>query len=226
MQPMPYPAVTGPTLLGAGAMATNGTTAAAAQVPHPAGMLANDIGFLQGCIINATSSDSVATPSGWTLIDQSIMAGTASYFHALFWKRMAGGETGNVAVNLTPAGVTSTDNLFCRMTAFRGCIASGTPYEALAQSTAQNASMAGAAVTTLGPNRKILNFCAADFGRSSSPASGWAELYDQISTSGSADGSLALYSIDKAIAGLLAAATHPLSGSARWQVKSLALIPA
>src|SRR5205085_1231231 len=99
----------------------------------------------------------------------------------------------------------ANDDLAGIMSIWRGCVASGTPYEQLGNNTGTSTSMTGTAVTTSGNNEFILNFCvSSDIATGSTPSAGWTETYDLDSFSGVADASLKCYSIVKASAGALA----------------------
>lgn len=213
-----------PTYQANGGLVDNGTSSNPVNVPYPAGLQANDIAFLQILLFDAAGGDSINTPSGWTLVSHQLLNGTAGT-QGVYYKRLNGSESGTV--NITSAlGHAANDCFAGIITIFRGCVASGTPYESLANNAGQSVNMAGAAVTTAGANRTVLNFCACDDDTLSAPASSWTEQYDLTSTSGVSDGGLKLYSITKASAGLLAGVTHTLAASERWQVAALALIPA
>lgn len=216
---------TPPTYRNNGGLDDNGTSNANIDVPYPAGLQANDIAFIQAIYIPGIGGATISTPAGWTLVSHDNID-FVSYKHAVYWKRLDGSETGTVTVT-TSAGVASPNDDFAGvMSVWRGCVASGTPYEGLANNNATSASMIGSSVTTSANNETILNFCATDTNSASSPAASWTEQYDLISISGVSDGGLKVYSIEKASAGALAGVTHSLAGSSRWQVKSLALIPA
>jgi hypothetical protein len=214
-----------PVTQGDGGLADNATSNNPVNVPYPAGLFTNDIAFLQAAILDSLGANSVNTPAGWTKVGNYSLNGEVTHDHALFWKRLDGSESGTVTITAATAHE-ATDCLMGVMSIHRGAIAAGTPYEALGDNTGQSTSMAGDSVTTLGANRLILNFCVSDDDTLSAPAGGWTEKYDHLSISGSSDGALKLYSKVRAAAGAEAGATHTLATSERWQVISLALIPA
>jgi hypothetical protein len=209
-----------------GALADNGSTNTAPLVPYPIGIANGDI-----AILNVSSTDAagtvhvIDTPSGWTQIDQVTTGGHSYWRHAVFWKRLDGTETGTVALSRTPSHG-GTDCFAGVMSAIRGCIASGTPYEGLQHNGGSSVNMAGAAVTTLGPDRQVLHFCTCVGAALSAPASDWDEIYDLLTTSGSNNGGLKCYGREAPSAGSVATATHTLASSLSWQVMALALIPA
>lgn len=218
-----------PVLEAHGAWADNGTLTASPVIPYPTGLAAGDILFLNVLSLDVLLDDhTVATPTDWALADVRTLTITG-YKHYLFWKRATGLESGTLTISRdAPA---TTDTFGGRMSAFRGCIASGTPYEGLANNSGNNANMNGAAVTTTGPNRNVLHFTTHTNASQGSdcfgtPASGWDELYDTSSLSGTEEGGAGLYAKDATDAGVVAAATHVLDASVRWQVMALALLPA
>jgi hypothetical protein len=214
-----------PTIEGDGGLATNNSSSNPAAVPYPAGLQADDIAFLH-CIINdSVSANSISTPAGWTEVDQEILNGVGTSSHAVYWKRLTGSESGTVSVGTSGShGV--DDSLGGIMTIWRGCVASGTPYEGLANNTAQSTSITGAAVTTTGANRTILHFAATRGGNATTPAAGYTEEYEVTSSTGTVDLGLYLFSIERASAGNEASAIHAASFNLRWQTMALALIPA
>lgn len=215
-----------PTFEAVGTLDTNDSGPNPLDVPYPAGLQADDIAFLH-CVINdSAAANSVDTPAGWTLVDQELLSGLNFGNHALFWKRLTGSESGTVTVNT--AGSIGTDDSFGGiMSIWRGAVASGTPYEGLANNTGQSTSMASAAVTTTGSNRTVVHFGATRGGASGATASaGYTEQYDQDHGTGTVDLGLMCFSIERASAGIQAAATHTIANSLRWQVMALALIPA
>lgn len=194
-------------------------------VDYPVGLWAGDIAFISSAIYDATTVNSINTPAGWTLVSQNDVA-IVGYSHAVFWKRLSGSESGTVTLTTTNPFSDPVDTWVSAMGIWRGCVASGTPYEQLGSNTATNTSMAGTGVTTAGVNRTVLDFATCENDTLSAPAAGWTEQYDYTTTSGSPDGGLKLYSIERPAAGSYGAATHTLAASQRWQVTSLALIPA
>ena len=192
---------------------------------YPSGFQVDDIAILQVISFNAAlTAHTINTPAGWTEITQNQLATIAGFRHGIYYRRLTGGESGAVSVtaSVTPGG---SDCFVADMSVWRGCIASGTPYEALANNTAQSTAQAGSAVTTTGINRTVLNVCANHQIATSTPASGWTEHYEFTTTEGN-DGGLRIYSKEAPAATTVAAATHTLDVSKRWQVASFALLPA
>jgi hypothetical protein len=206
-----------PSLVGLGAFVDNGTSSNPVHVA-----------FIQAQIFDSTTNNTINTPSGWSLVAQNnvgVPASPSVYMQAIFWKRLVGSESGSVNITCSVAHG-GTDNFQGRMSVWRDCITTGTPYEGLATAGNQNVNMASSAITTLGDLRKVLCFAGCDDDTLSTPASGWTEEFDVTSLSGSVDSAMKLYSITKATAGLLNAAEHTLAASERWRTHTLALIPA
>jgi hypothetical protein len=143
-----------PTFVIVGAFTTNaGSATAPTNVPYPTGLLLNDIAFLE--VIsreNSTTAHTVDTPSGWNVVGESDINAFARNRHALFWKRLTGSESGTVGINRTPA-YGATDEFGGIISIWRGCIATGTPYEGLNTNNTTGQTAVGASVTTTGPNQ-------------------------------------------------------------------------
>lgn len=205
-----------------GGLADNATSSNPVNVAYPGNLFADDIAFLQAVIYDSLSANTVNTPSGWTLVSQDTLDGATNLNHALFWKRLTGAESGTVNIT-TSAGHGGTDTLAGVISIWRGCIPTGTPYEALANNTGTSTSLTGSSVTTLGPRRMVVNFGACgNFG--STPATNWTEQYDLLTASGTPEAGLKAYSIEELLPITLAGAVHTISSSSQWQAKSLALI--
>lgn len=212
-----------PTLEGNGGLAHNADSSSSVLVAYPAGVAENDIAFLHALMHDSTTVNSLVTPSGWNVVDTEKLDGTGVE-QGVYWKRLDGSETGTVEINATSAHQ-ATDCLCGVISVWRGCKDTGTPYEGLANNTGTGTSMSGAAVTTSGVNRRVLNFCACADNTLSSAGGSYSEDYDLTTDSG-ADGGLKLYSIERPGAGSHAGTTHTLAASELWQVMSIALIPA
>ena len=208
-----------------GGISARGSSTAPLDVVYPAGVLVNDIAFLEVCSIDSTTAHTVDTPSGWNAVQQDKMNAVATNVHALFWKRLTGSESGNVRVTKSAGGTDATDTFEGVISLWRGCQNSGIPYEALAVNTGQSTGQAGSTVTTNGVNRTIVNFCVCDDDTLSAPAASWTEQFEYTTISGSSNGAIKAYSIEKPTAGSLSGVTHTLASSERWQVKSLVLLP-
>jgi hypothetical protein len=219
-----------PALQATGTLVDNGANSDPVQVPWPVGVAADDIAILEAMIWDSTAANGINVPSGWTAVFNGQLGGSTASAHGVFWKRCAGTESGTQGITAT-SGHAATDTFCGIMSIWRGCKASGDPYEGLATNSSSasggnSVNMRGAAVTTTGANRRVVHYCANGRAESATPAAGWTENYDAATTNGTPDGSVHMYSKEKAAAGTEAAATHTLSGSRAWQTVAFALIPA
>lgn len=137
-----------PTFVAAGAGGYEAPVAGTLQVPYPASIIAGQ--FLVLHVVSQDASASITTPSGWTLITDSaaLVGGTLS---AVYWKKAAGTESGNLDVTLT--GGTRCGGRIYQFSRGSGVEAAGTIAETASDSdiTIQN-------VTTLG-NRRLACQC-------------------------------------------------------------------
>ncbi|MDP9424034.1 MAG: hypothetical protein M3Q19_14600 [Pseudomonadota bacterium] len=197
------------------------------SVAYPVGIQAGDIAIIHALVVDSLNDNSLNVPNGFTQIEQVPLFSEANTSSAagIFWRRLNGSESGSVSVT-TAVSTEATDTLAAGMSVWRGCVAAGNPFEALATARANNTSMTGSAVTTSGANRRVLHFCATYSGASATPASGWTEEYDYYAPFGTGEGGLMLFSKERAAAGTESAAVHTLSQSRRWVTFALALIPA
>jgi hypothetical protein len=128
---------------------------------------ANDILVLTvECWLPATAGDAaeIPTPSGWALVGTQIgqPAGTRDGWLATFWLRASGAGT---TVTLT-RGASWDDGIdgsySARAYVIRGCVTSGDPWDAAAQSGPHTASnQAFPAVTVSGSARLVVQFGAS-----------------------------------------------------------------
>jgi hypothetical protein len=214
-----------PYFFNVGVRADNASAAAGFNVVYPTGLKANDIAIIHAVSIdNLADSHTINTPTDFTSIGQGNLRSFAYRKHALFYKRLTGSESGNVAMSRTGT-LSVNDDFTAVMAIFRGCIASGTPYEALASNTGNGTTLDCAGLTTLGADRLVLHFCG-DTGDNATAAAGWLKVYDLNSTSGVNDAGLKTFSKEQAAAAAVAAASHSIDASADWHTFSLALKPA
>lgn len=211
----------GPQFVAAGTAAGNFGTTNPVNVPYPAGLAANDIAFIEATSReNFTTAHNIDTPAGWNLVGEAGTNGSASNRHALFWKRLVGTESGTVQITRTPTYGTA-DQFGGIMSIWRGCVASGTPYEGLATNAGSGATITSAAVTTTGINRLVVDFLGALNGGGKTPPGTRTEDYD--ASFGGQSGACAAH-IEQATAATVAAVNYS-QASAAWQVFSLALLP-
>lgn len=213
-----------PGLVSSGTVTDRGGTGNPLQVPYPAGLNADDIILMQilSMSIGGTTHD-ITTPGSFAEWSEMQLA-FPSWKHALYWLRASGSESGTETVTTSIGTLGAGDIQMGKMTAWRGCVATGTPLEQLGTNGATSVNMTGSAVTTAGDDRTIINVCACDDNTLSAEASGWTEQYEEL-TAINSDAAIKLYSKEKPTAGLEAAATHVLATSERWAVITGALIP-
>jgi hypothetical protein len=192
----------------------------------PADVAIGDIAFLHVNFLNTSGGPSWAAPEGWTLINETGYVGVfGNSREVLYWKRIDGTE---VAPNVgqTTAGVGVVQH---NVSVWRGYQATGTPYEAFALNGASaSATPTGSAITTLGPNRTVLNFWAnfsnATNVHNAGPA--FTDAYNIVATGSSNTCRSAVSLFDQATAGAVAAETRTMSSSQNWRCQTIALIKA
>lgn len=196
------------------------------SLPYPVGLAANDIAIIHAIIVDALDANTLNVPSGFTQIDQRPLfsAADTTSSTALFWKRLNGSESGTVSVSAVN-GVSSNDTLAAAMSIWRGCLVSGDPYEAVTANRGNSTSLDGSAVTTTGPNRRVVHFGSTYSTATSTPAGGYTEEYDYSAFAGTGEAELILVDKERVSAGTESAATHTLSVSRRWVTVAFALIP-
>lgn len=123
-----------PVYEGSGAMV--GTINNNLDVPFPSGIEENNILILQ-IGTNQPPGNAIDVPSGFTLMLQNY---TGSMGYAMFWKRAAGTETGNLTVSKNDF-ITSHYGVMSR---YSGCVETGTPYTDLT-----SISIASRSITTI-----------------------------------------------------------------------------
>lgn len=166
-----------------GIVGANGTTAV--SIPYPTGLSVNDIAILA---LHGDNHSTMAVPGDWTPCGaQEDTAGSISA--RLWWKRLAGTETGTVACT---RGTGATGEWFGGViTAIRNCPTTGVPFEAYGAAQSLTVTMSGPAITTTGDKRLATIFWCVGDDTQSSPPSGYAEQFDQFEQSGN-DGLQAL----------------------------------
>ena len=211
-----------PGFIGNGNPAT-ATTHVAINVPYPADVKFHDILILAAASIEGSSgTPSIITPTGFTLLNAANI--NSSFFqNAIFWKRALGNETGTVSVGLSGG---AGDGFIGIMANFRGCLATGTPYEAKGSTVGASSSPTGASVTTTGADRLVVNMIAKQTtGSATSTAGpGYTERYDRA-LSGSTGAALVLDTRVQSTAGVVAADATTSSASTNWRCVSFALLP-
>jgi hypothetical protein len=219
-----------PTFVNFGVAAT-GTTAVSPALP--ASLLVDDILLL--FIETANEAITIPTPNGgtWTEVTGSpqgtgTAAGLASTRLTVFWSRYNGTQG-------APTTSDSGDHQIAQITAWRGCIASGNPWDVTAGDVASAASTAvsipGATTTVNDCLIVAIVSNATDTGTSqtgtwaNASLSGVVERSDTSSTTGNGGG-VGCASGGKAIAGAYSATTAVLATSSVQGRLSIALKPA
>ena len=210
-----------PTYVASGTAAA-GASASSVAPGYPT-LQADDILILQSFSGNdaAWTHD---TPSGWTLISSVTNAGISAYF---YWKRATGSESGT----LTHTRSGGTGGLFYAIIhSFRGCIATGTPYEdATTNGVTTSTTPSTATIDTTDVDRLVCAFCsfAGDDAISSGyPPTGYTDR-SNVSTATGSDGRMMLATIGQASAGTVTGVTLATIAAAQaWRTLALALIPA
>lgn len=161
----------------------------------PASILANDIVFTAIISHQPVSIGVINTLATWTEVAQGTYQNStpANQGRAgLWWKRMAGGESGTITFSRT--GDTGTDGVYlAQCYLVRGCRTSGDPYEAATPRYGPgNATVTWDAVTVSGSERTLLAFVVqADNASTVDIPSTYSALATDVSGSGT-DGELRL----------------------------------
>lgn len=226
---------TGPTFRSAGAI--NGVDLGSSfTVDYPAGIQANDILFLHISSRDDSGNADVSSISdgGFALVQTVSTGGAVDTISKLYWKRASGSESGALTVTLTEA-VTNAISAGI-MSAWKDCIASGTPYEANTTNLQLTAttSATGATISTLGVNRRVASF----FGHANAGSGGYAGLgagtntngwdgphYDVKTTIGD-DHGFACSSIAAPTSGSVSACTMTIDTALTNVCHTLAILPA
>ena len=202
----------------------NTTTGDTLSVPYPVSGLANlDIAIIATIIRNATDLP-ITIPGDWdTVVDARVGAMNVSWS----WKRLDGTETGNVTITGGPGGGIG----FCgRMYVYRGCIATGDPYEDnTVSSGAVVTTYSSAAIDTTGADR--LAVCLVQITDDDKTYSGmtgsnvtWT-LNAQFASASGLDQTLIAQSAPVASALSVTAGSETYAGAEEWQNYTFALLP-
>lgn len=197
------------------------------DIPYPSSIDYHDILLL---MVQAWESSSggpvINTPAGWNVIGTATVGGSGFFPMVAFWKRADGTETGTLNVSVTGSIGSTGDAKGGMMVNYRGCIATGTPYEGAGTNAAQSTNPTGVSVTTTGPNRTIVNlFSRIVTGIGITPAAGWTEEIEvQATNASSRIMSVAVHDKVEATA-TTESAEVTTAASARWGDVTLALLP-
>jgi hypothetical protein len=216
-----------PTFVAAGAVAGSTTAITPAL---PASIQANDILFLA---VQTRSGQSIglASESGgtWTTIAAPQDGQTPGNRLNMWWSRYNGTQT-------DPVTTDSGDHQIGGIVAYRGCLTSGDPFEAMAQGNSgatADTTFTSTGLTTLGTDRRYVVFAGRTIDTAGAHYSSWtngdvangSEDFDDGSTAG-VGGGVAIWSAEKAAAGAIGATTATVAAATSDVWVELALIPA
>jgi hypothetical protein len=196
----------------------------------PASLATDDILFL---VVQTRSGQavSVANAAGgtWNLIGQPQDGQTPGNKLSLWWSRYNGTQT-------APTTSDSGDHQVGGIVAYRGCLATGDPYEALVNTGNSGATadttFTSTGLVTLGVDRRYVVFAGRSFDTAGAQYSAWtnadvangSEDFDDGSTAG-VGGGVAVWSAEKAAAGTIGATTATVAASTTDTWCELALLP-
>lgn len=209
-----------PTLVSVGAFGA--ATGTPFDVPYPAGIQENDIIILH--MVGSGSSPTPPVQTGFT--DGSLGIGGTSASAAQHWRRSDGTETGNLSV----AWTTGSNVRGAFMSAWRGCVESGTPWEDGSAVTVDAVDITSDDIVTTDVERTVLVFFGKDIDEGpaegpASPPSGWTEVA-ATGTGVSTDLAAYLISKEQATADTVPGPTVSFTSGAAAFAISVALIPA
>lgn len=213
------------------AFQANGTPVAgsSASTPSPSWPThqAGDIAILWLSMDGDTSA-TLSVAAGFAAIsgaDQEAASGTPHL--QLWWCR----ATSSSMTAPTIADTPDDSQKYCGIITFRGCVASGDPFESVnGTSATTDAAVSIPGGTTLGANRLVVAICAHSIDAATPQSSGEAnasltsvtEVLDVDTTQGSGNGIVVITGI-KAAAGVFGATTCTLAASSPQALVSLAL---
>jgi hypothetical protein len=197
------------------------------DVPYPSGIQYHDILILQVYGSRNTGTPTISTPSGWNLISSGNARTDGVQQGGTYWKRADGTESGTVHVTVNVSSP-SSHYQGGMMSIVRGCVATGTPYEALASNFGTSTTPTGSAVTTTGSDRLVTNLIGRGGGFATAtvaPAAGWTEEFEVAGTVLGQFVDFIWHDRVAASAATIAAEATTSSDNANWRVDSLAFLP-
>lgn len=227
LRPVPSISVVGdtPTYVAAGTLAQSATTPnPTLSIPYYAGLAANDIAIIMCGGYPGSGTYTFPAVSGWTLAnDTSSDPGFGTTQQGIYWRRLDGGESGNVSVALTGSSDTALGIMF----GIRGCITSGTPYEDLdvnSEASGVTSDYTSQSITTTAANRLLLRMgMDEDAGTSSVPAS-WTQRFESTESIGGYM-CVTLDTLAQATATTVSATTRTGSFSSSFVIHTMAMLP-
>jgi hypothetical protein len=220
--------VTIPTFFDA-AVGSDSTGADNLAPAYPAAVAANDIAIVHyGC--RGTPSATMAPPGDWSVVEADHNPGTLTLHHGFAWKRLAGTESSStITITGGPGGGVGT---YGRIYVFRGCVTSGTPYEAeVARGGSVSTTYSSQAITTLGTDRlAVCLVMISDDDKTLGGITGsnvtWAPTTTQFASGSGSDATLFCQQANVAAITSITAGSESYSGSESWSTFTFALIPA
>lgn len=193
----------------------SGGTTSPRTPSYPAQILADDIAV---CYAISENNAVISFPGDWTKVEQRHQ--TTGATAAWAWKRCAGGESGTINVTRD----TGVVMFFAGIATFRGCVASGTPYEDNTSNSGTSNAPTSMLITTTGPDRLATCLICVEDNVAPSALTGWLEKWDQATSQGN-DGELAGDTKDLPAQGDVPQATCTLATSENWITFTFAFIP-
>lgn len=173
------------------------------------------------------SSDDTAShtyPGDWAKVASRYESPACN--HTWAWKRLDGTETGTINITGMPGGGVASA---ARIYVFRGCVASGTPYEAATQTGADSATVASSAITTLGTDRLAVCLVAVSDDNALDALTGsnvtWAESVAEFAYIDGLDGAIGCQQANVASITSITAGTDGMGATDEWATFTFALIP-
>ena len=141
------------------------SAATSVSVSNPTTVVDGELAIMHVAISDANTT--ITWPSGWTEIGQ--VTEGSSFTAGLAWKRLAASDGGgSQTVNF---GASSTGA--ARIRTYTSAKLDGTPFESLVAAQGTGTSMTTGAITTSGPDRKLVAIYLQDSTGTSTTPSGW-----------------------------------------------------
>lgn len=200
------------------ASASPSASQANTAVPVPAGVAIGDVVLITSYYESPISPSGV--PTGFTeLTFGTVPGGTIAagwaFYQKVWWKRLTAADTGSYT--FTHAA------LYTQFvaTAYRGCVATGTPVEVLGSgfTSANSTSFPSVSGTTAGANRLVVWQGVAGDLRTITPPTGYTERFDDGNGTGVA-------TVTQAASGTTGAVVGTMSAAVGSSATLLGLIPA
>lgn len=201
------------------------TTASSLAPSYPAGLAADDVLFLFIAIRDTVGNATIGTPTGsWTLVDDMPYLSDLDETSALYWKRATGSESGTESITLSES--VDTGNGIAVITAWRGCVASGTPFERNDfNSSLTTTDHRGKGLTTAGDGRRVVSFFYSHgVNTTGTNINGWTENFEQGTAIG-ADATVSINSIQSSLAAKVPGCNRTMALTCPFICYTLALVP-